>query len=190
MWEIIVESGIIALIFGFITSIVGIIVTNNYSKKQEQRENKHILAKEIYRKLVAIYSKQTKKNNMKKMNKQSVTDIFTDALITVYYDAGEKIDELKHSYLEIKYILNENDVKDLDSKFEEIEEIDKTLFFTSFNEKLKEKEDYENIVVNEEFRMIEKDKIPKYMQRYIDKTKELERFFLSIVEKELRQLLK
>lgn len=38
MWEIIVESGIIALLFGLVTSVVGIIITNNYSKKREQRE--------------------------------------------------------------------------------------------------------------------------------------------------------
>lgn len=38
MWKMIVESGIIAFLFGLVTSVVGIIVINNYSKKQEQCE--------------------------------------------------------------------------------------------------------------------------------------------------------
>lgn len=61
MWEIILESGIITLLFGLVTSITGIVITNNYSKKQEQREKKYILTKEIYQKLVKIYNKQMKK---------------------------------------------------------------------------------------------------------------------------------
>lgn len=190
MWEIIVESGIIALFFGLVTSVVGIIITNNYSKKQEQREKKYILTKEIYQKLVEIYNKQMKRNNVKKINEQSATDIFTDALINVYQDAHKKIDEFKSSYLEIKYILNEKDVGCLETKFEEIEKIGSTLFCTSLNDKLKEKEDYENIVINEEVNMIESDKIPEYMRKYIDQTKELENLFLNIVEKKLRELLK
>ena len=61
MWDTIVESGIIALIFGLVTSVVGIIVTDNYSKKQEQREKKYVLTKEVYQKLVTIYNTQMKK---------------------------------------------------------------------------------------------------------------------------------
>lgn len=38
--------------------------------------------------------------------------------------------------------------------------------------------------------MIESDKIPEYMRKYIDKTKELENAFFDIIEKELRQMLK
>lgn len=190
MWEIFLESGIIALLFGLVTSITGIIITNNYSKKQEQREKKYILTKEIYQKLVKIYNKQMKKNNVKKMNKQSATDIFTDALIIVYQDADKKMNELKCSYLEIKYILCKDDVECLDFRFEEIEEIGRVLLFTSLNDKLKKKEDYDNIIVSEEVNMIDSDKIPEYMRKYIDKTKELENLFLSIVEKKLRELLK
>lgn len=76
MWDTIVESGIIALIFGLVTSVVGIIVTDNCSKKQEQREKKYVLTKEVYQKLVTIYNTQMKKNDVKKIDKQSVTDIF------------------------------------------------------------------------------------------------------------------
>lgn len=190
MWEIIVESGIIALAFGLVTSITGIIITNNYSKKQEQRERKYTLTKEIYQKLIVIYNKELKENNVKEIDKQSAENIFQNALTIVYQDANKQFNRLMSSYLEIKYILDKNDVKDLNFKFDEIEEIGKILFFTSFNDILKDKEDYENIVVNEDVNMIECDKIPEYMRKYIDKTKELERFFLDIIEKKLRQLLK
>lgn len=106
MWEIIVESGIIALAFGLVTSITGIIITNNYSKKQEQRERKYILTKEIYQKLIVIYNKKLKENNVKEIDKQSAENIFQNALIIVYQDANKQFNELKSSYLEIKYILN------------------------------------------------------------------------------------
>lgn len=190
MWEIVVESGIIALIFGLVTSISGIVITNNYSKKREQQEKKYILTKEVYQKLVSIYNRQMEKNNVEKMEKSSVAEIFTDAFILVYQDSDKKIDELKKSYLEIKYILNENDVKNLDSKFKEIEEIGKTLFFTSLNDQIKDKEDYKNIIVSKKVNLIDSDKIQEYMRKYIDEIRELESVFLGIVEKELRQLLK
>lgn len=38
MWGIIIESGIIALVFGFVTSISGIIITNVYSKKRSNKK--------------------------------------------------------------------------------------------------------------------------------------------------------
>lgn len=38
--------------------------------------------------------------------------------------------------------------------------------------------------------MIEIEKIPEYMKKYIEETKELGNIFLDIVEKKLRQLLK
>lgn len=190
MWEIVVESGIIALIFGFVTSVSGIVITNNYSKKRELREKKYILTKEIYQKLVSIYNRQMEKNNVDNIEKSSAIEIFTNAIILVYQESNKKIEELKKSYLEIKYILSESNVRNLDSKFRDIEEIEKTLFFTSLNNQIKNKEDYKNIVVSNEVNIIESDKIQEYMRRYIDEVMELESFFLDIVESELRQLLK
>lgn len=190
MWELIVESGIIALLFGLVTSISGIVITNNYSKKQEKQEKKYILTKEIYEKLVSIYNRQMEKNNVENIDKGSATEIFTDALILVYQDSDKKINELKNSYLEIKYILSENEVKNLDSKFGEIEEIGKTLFFTSLYDQIKDKEDYKNIVVSNKVNIIDSDRIQEYMRKYIDEIRDLESVFLGIVEKELRYLLK
>lgn len=189
MWKILIESGFAAFVFGFVTSVSGIIITNQYNKQRARQEKKYILIKEIYPKLLSLHAKLTQKNIQTK-EEENVSDIFTEALIIMYQDAERKLDELESFYFEIRYILSENDAKELALNFEEIREIEKLLKFTSINEQLKEKSGYENIVIDEKVRMIEKDKIPEYTRKYIDCTQELEKFFLEIVEKELRNLLK
>ncbi len=57
MWNTIVESGIIALLFGAITTFSGIIITNNFNKKREQRDRKYLVTQEIYQQLVAAYDR-------------------------------------------------------------------------------------------------------------------------------------
>lgn len=190
MWESIIESGIIALVFGFVTSITGIIISNNYAKKRELLERKYEITQEIYRKLVLIYERQMERNSIKKINKKSILDIYENAIIEVYNDADRKHKELKKSYMEIKYILEKKDIKKLEDEFNQVEKIGKILFDTSFNSKIKEKRDYSNLQNNEDIILIEEEKIPEYMRLYIDKVNKLETNFIEVIENKLRALLK
>lgn len=189
MWNIIIESGIIALIFGFVTSISGIIITNNSNKKREQQERQYVLIKEIYQSLISTYENQAEKNGIQEIEEKSLSDLLDDSLISAYQDAEIVLGDLNISYMKIKYLLNEKDIKDLELEFKTICDIQRTLYYTSVNSKIKEKEGYRDIDINDDIVLIEEEKIPEYMIKYIEKLKILRTHFMEIIEKELRKLL-
>lgn len=186
MWGIIIESGIIALVFGFVTSISGIIITNVYSKKKEQQEKRYLLTKEIYQKLVSIYNKQISNDNI---DNDSIPDIFTNATITMYEKSIEKAKELEKSFLEVRYLLKIDVDKSLELKFNEIESIKKALFYSAFNDRISKKEGYDDIIKNDEIEIIDVSEIGEYTKKYIDEVSALESYFIKALENELRRLL-
>lgn len=188
MWEMILESGFIASIIGLITSVSGIVITNNFSKKQEKYKIKYELTKDINSKLIEIYNNYTK-NNIEDIKEQSPSEIFTNSLAVVYQNSNQKFEELKRSYMSVRYVLKQGDIRNLDGKFKDIENIGKTLFFTSFNDILKTKGDHNDIDINDDVNLIDKELIPEYMRKYIDSVSELESCFLNIIEKVLRKLI-
>ena len=188
MWNTIVESGIIALLFGAITTFSGIIITNNFNKKREQRDRKYLVTQEIYQQLVAAYDRSIEDVNM--INKNGVVECQTDAIIIMFQTSERKQEELESAFLKIRYILDEDIIKVLDSKFGEIEAIHRKLKFTSVAIKYRKFDDYDNVVINDEVELIEDDKFPEYIRIYIDGVNGLERKFRNVVEKELRKLLK
>lgn len=189
MWNVIVESGIIALLFGFVTSVSGIIITNNINKKHEQKEKRYVLVKEIYQSLVSTYEEQLDKNSIEEMGEKNISDLFTDSLIQAYKNAKIVFDNLNISYMKIKYLLNEKDIKDFELEFKIVSGIEQTLYFSSLNNKIKGKKEYENITINSDVVLIEQEKIPEYMKEYIEKVKILQNHFIKMIEKELRKLL-
>lgn len=191
MWGIIIESGIIALVFGFVTSISGIIITNVYSKKKEQQEKRYLLTKEIYQKLVSIYNKQISNDNINidNIDNDSIPDIFTNATITMHEKSIEKAKELEKSFLEVRYLLKIDVDKSLELKFNEIESIKKALFYSAFNDRISKKEGYDDIIKNDEIEIIDVSEIGEYTKKYIDEVSALESYFIKALENELRRLL-
>ncbi len=189
MWEMILESGFVASIIGFITASAGIVITNNYNKKQEHYKIRFELAKDTYSKLIEIYNSRTESADPDEINEQSSANIFTNNLTTLYQSSCQKVKKLKYSYMSVKYVLCKKDIKSLDDKFNDIEDIGKTLFFTSINDILKAKDDYDDIVINDDVKIIDREQIPEYMRRYIDNVRDVEDCFFKIIEKVLRKLL-
>lgn len=189
MWEMILESGFVASIIGFITATAGIVISNNYSKKQEHYKIRFELAKDTYSKLIEIYNSRTDSTDPDEINKQSSVEIFTNNLAALYQSYSQKVEELKRSYMSIKYALSNNDIKNLENKFNGIEDIGKTLFFSSFYDVLKAKDDCDDITINGEVKLIDREQIPEYMKRYIDNVREVENYFFDIIEKILRKLI-
>ncbi len=124
------------------------------------------------------------------INKNGVVECQTDAIIIMFQTSERKQEELESAFLKIRYILDEDIIKVLDSKFGEIEAIHRKLKFTSVAIKYRKFDDYDNVVINDEVELIEDDKFPEYIRIYIDGVNGLERKFRNVVEKELRKLLK
>lgn len=189
MWDLIFESGIFAFIFGVIVSITQIIVKYLYDKQSKIRENKYILCKEIYQKLVSMYESiyENGKNKEIENSEDSVIDFFDKKLVEVFNEEERSLKFLRDSYLKIKYILNNKDINELESKFESVEKNNRLIGNTIFYYTMKDKKDFDRLNIQEKVDINEFDICIK---DFINEVRDIREFFLNIIEKELRNLLK
>jgi len=75
-------------------------------------------------------------------------------------------------------------------KINNAEEIKKSLFFSALHNRLKDKEDYADIIRNEEVVLIQDEDYQISMRKFIDEVENIEKEFIEIIEKELRKLLR
>jgi len=99
MWNTIIESGIVAIIFGGVISIAGIIIANRFNKNKEARDRKYLLTNEIYNKLVEVYNLTVKINSSIDFNTNSAKDVFTESIIMVYKKSVDTLETLKKIFL-------------------------------------------------------------------------------------------
>lgn len=188
MWDLVIESGIFALVFGFVVSITEIIIKNIYDRRNRVQENKYILYKEIYQKLVSTYEAIYENGGVEEIEKKdSVVDYLNESLAKVFSDEKRNLNTLHNLYLRIRYLLSDNDIKGLELKFESAEKITSLIGNTIFFYEMKDKKDFERLNIQE---TVDINEFDEYMQKFIDEVKDIKKTFLEIIERELIKLLK
>lgn len=185
MWDLVVESGIFALVFGFVVSITEIIIKNIYDKRSKVQENKYILYKEIYQKLVSTYEAiYENEEEIEKMD--NVVDCLNESLVKVFSNEKRSLSTFYNLYLKIRYLLSNKDIEELELKFESAEKISSLIDNTIFLYEMKDKEDFERLKIQE---TVDINEFDVYMKKFIVEVKDIKKLFLKIIEKELRMLL-